>query len=158
MRRRMGRRTVTMQRRMSRRRRMRRRRRRRRRRMILVGGMVALGTAAVYKFSKKDVERIEEKTGKSAEDLSDEELQQAVADLQIQVDELSDAEYDQVEKFDEAEDAIADKEAAASGKKVAAGGGSDDYIEQLTRLGELNKAGIITDEEFEAKKKQLLGL
>ena len=151
MRRRMGRRTVMMQRRMSRRRRMRRRRRRRRRRMILMGGMIALGAAAVYKFSKKDVERIEQKTGKSAEDLSDEELQQAVADLQIQVDELSDAEYDQVEKFDEAED-------AADDKKDAAGGGSDDYIEQLTRLAELNKAGILTDEEFEAKKKQLLGL
>ena len=157
MRRRMGRRAVMMQRRMSRRRRMRRRRRRRRRRMILMGGMVALGTAAVYKFSKKDTQRIEEHTGKTAEDLSDEELRQAIEDLQIQVDELTDAEYDEVEKFDEAEEA-ADNKTAAAGKKPAAAGGGDDYIEQLTRLAELNKAGILTDEEFEAKKKQLLGL
>ena len=118
-----------------------------------MGGMIALGTAAVYKFSKRDVERIEEKTGKSAEDLTDEELQQAVKDLQIQVDELSDEEYDEVDRFDEQDDAEDDGD-----DDSAPAGGKGDYIEQLTRLAELNKAGIITDEEFEAKKKQLLGL
>ena len=140
MRRRMGRRTVMMQRRMSRRRRMRRRRRRRRRRMILMGGMVALGTAAVYKMSKKDTKRIEEHTGKTAEDLSDDELQQAVKDLQIQVDELSDAEYDEVDKADAEEE----KE--------------DDYLDQLERLAELHEKGVLTDEEFATKKKELLEL
>lgn len=158
MRRRMGRRAIMMQRRMMRRRRMRRRRRRRRRRMILVGGMIALGTAAVYKFSKKDTQRIEEHTGKSAEDLSDEELQQAVADLQIQVDELSDAEYDEVERADAADEAAYDAEQAKSGGSSSSGGGSNDYIAELTRLAELKDAGIVSEEEFEAKKKQLLGL
>ena len=105
-----------------------------------MGGMIALGTAAVYKMSKKDVQRVEEHTGKTAEDLSDEELQAAIEDLQIQVDELSDAEWDEVEKSDTEEE----KE--------------DDYIEQLERLAELHEKGILTDEEFESKKKQLLGL
>ena len=118
----------------------RRRRRRRRRRIILVGGMVALGTAAVYKMSKKDVERVEEHTGKTAEELSDEELQAAIDDLQIQVDELSDAEYAEVEKADAEEEA------------------EDSYLDELERLSDLRDKGIITDEEFEAKKKQLLGL
>ena len=118
----------------------RRRRRRRRRRIILVGGMVALGTAAVYKMSKKDVERVEEHTGKTAEELSDEELQAAIDDLQIQVDELSDAEFAEVEKADAEEE----KE--------------DSYLDELERLSDLRDKGIITDEEFEAKKKQLLGL
>lgn len=108
--------------------------------MILMGGMIALGTAAVYKMSKKDVQRVEEYTGKTAEDLSDEELKAAIEDLQIQVDELSDAEWAEVEKADAEEE----KE--------------DDYIEQVERLAELHEKGILTDEEFEAKKKELLGL
>ncbi len=126
--------------RMAVRRQMRRRRRRRRRRVILVGGMVALGTAAVYKFSKRDVERIEEKTGKPAEELTDEELQQAAKDLNIQTEELSDAEMDEVEKAD------------------AEGDSEGDYLEELERLSDLHDKGILTDAEFEAKKKQLLGL
>jgi hypothetical protein len=35
---------------------------------------------------------------------------------------------------------------------------SDDVYEQLKKLGELRDAGILTDEEFNAKKTQLLGL
>jgi len=120
-----------------------------------MGGMVALGTAAVFKMSKKDVERVEEKTGKSAEELSDEELRAAIDDLQIQVDELSDAEWDEVDKEDaedgddgdDADDVDDDDE-----------NDEDDYIVELERLAELHKKGILTDDEFEAKKKKLLGL
>ena len=112
----------------------RRRRRRRRRRIILVGGLIALGA---YKLSKRDVERVEKYTGKSAEDLSDEELEQAMDDLNIPKEEMTDEEWDQVEKADAEE---------------------EDYIGQLERLAELRDQGILTDEEFEAKKKQLLDL
>ena len=111
---------------------MRRRRRRRRRRILLAGGLVALGA---YKLSKKDVERVEEQTGKSAEELSDEELEKAMDDLNIQKDEMDDSELDYVDKAD------------AQG---------DDYIEELERLADLHEKGILTDEEFETKKKQLL--
>ncbi len=112
----------------------RRRRRRRRRRIILVGGLIALGA---YKLSKKDVDRVEEQTGKKAEDLTDEELDQAMDDLNISKEEMTDEEWEQVDKADAEE---------------------DDYIEQLERLAELRDQGILTDEEFEAKKKQLLDL
>ncbi len=118
----------------------RRRRRRRRRRIILVGGAVALGTTAVYKYSKKDVERIEATTGQPAEELTDEQLAQAAKQLGIQPEEMSDEEWDEVESAD-AEDP-----------------GEDDYLEELERLADLRDKGIITDEEFETKKKQLLGL
>jgi glutamyl-tRNA reductase len=111
---------------------MRRRRRRRRRRVILVGGLIAVGA---YKLSSKDVERVEEHTGKSAEELSDEELDQAMSDLNIEGEEMSDAEWEEVEKADAQE---------------------DDYIEDLERLADLHEKGILTDEEFEAKKQQLL--
>lgn len=110
----------------------RRMRRRRRRRVILVGGLVAVG---VHKLSQKDVERVEEHTGKTAEELTDEELDQAMDDLNIEKQEMTDEEWDQVEKAD-AED--------------------DDYIAELERLADLHEKGVITDEEFETKKKQLL--
>jgi hypothetical protein len=35
---------------------------------------------------------------------------------------------------------------------------SDDVYEQLKKLGELREAGILTDDEFQAKKTQILGL
>ena len=122
----------------------RRHRRRRRRRIILAGGMIALGSAAVYKMSKRDVDRVEAATGKSAEELSDEELRAAIEDLQIQVDELSDAEYAEVERAD----AMYDDEEKEE----------EDFVAQLERLAGLRDKGIITEEEFEAKKKQILGL
>ena len=109
------------------------RRRRRRRRIILAGGLIALGS---YKLSKKQVEQVEQHTGKTAEELSDEELEQAMDDLNIQAEEMSDEEWAEVEKAD----------------------AEDDYIEELERLSDLHDKGIITDAEFEEKKKQLLGL
>ena len=112
----------------------RRRRRRRRRRIILVGGMIAVGA---YALSKRDTERVEEHTGKSAEELSDEELERAMDDLNIEKQEMTDEQWDEVEAADAQE---------------------DDYIAQLERLAELKDQGIITEEEFEAKKKQLLDL
>jgi Short C-terminal domain len=33
-----------------------------------------------------------------------------------------------------------------------------DYVAELERLGQLKAQGLLTDEEFEAKKKQILGL
>ena len=33
-----------------------------------------------------------------------------------------------------------------------------DYLVELQQLAELHAAGVVTDEEFEAKKKQLLGI
>ena len=35
--------------------------------------------------------------------------------------------------------------------------GTDDMLTQLTRLGELRAAGVLTDEEFETQKARILG-
>lgn len=35
---------------------------------------------------------------------------------------------------------------------------ADDQFVQLEKLGQLHKDGILTDQEFDAKKKQILGL
>ena len=69
------------------------RRRRRRRRMVMVGGFMLLagaGTAAAVKLSKKDSEKIEQHTGTSADELTEEELVAAMEELGIQSIELTD--------------------------------------------------------------------
>lgn len=60
-------------------------RRRRRRRIVVVGGAVVLaGSAISHKMSKKDADRVEQHTGQSVEELTDEELTQAITDLGIE--------------------------------------------------------------------------
>ena len=120
-------------RRMTVRRQMRMRRRRRRRRILLLGGMVALGYAG-YKMSKRDVQRVEEHTGKDADELTDEQLEQAMDQLGIEKETMTDEEWAEAEKAD----------------------AQPSYLDELERLGDLHKQGILTDEEFAAKKKDLL--
>ncbi len=110
------------------------RRRRRRRRILLVGGMIAVGT---YALTSSQVEQVEQQTGMQAEELTDEQLEQAMNQLGIEAEELSDEDWKQVDAADDE---------------------PEDYLAELERLAELNKQGVITDEEFEAKKKELLHL
>ena len=118
-----------------------RRRRRRRRRRILVGGAILLGTGAlVYKLTKQDTERIEQHTGQSAEELSDEALQQAMRDLNIQSQDLT------------------DEDRAALQQPEEGAAEEPSYLDELERLGQLRDQGILSEEEFQAKKQQLLGL
>ncbi len=79
----------------------RQRRRRRRRRVVLVGGTVALGAAAVHKFSKKDVEKIEAAAGQPAEELTDEQLAQITKQLGITGEPLTAEEQKTVDAAEE---------------------------------------------------------
>ena len=135
-----GRRAARMTVRRMSRRRMRRRRRRRRRRILLVGGLLAFGA---YKMSKKDAQRIEEHTGTSPEEMTDEELERAMAELNIEKQYRDDSDQEYVE------------DAPAQGSQEA---DQPSYLDELERLSKLKEQGIITEEEFEAKKSQLLGL
>jgi cytochrome c-type biogenesis protein CcmH/NrfG len=126
----------------------RRTRRRMRRRMILVGGFVLLaasGTYAAVKLSQKDAQRIEEHTGLPPDQLEDQDLQDAMQELDIQSQPLS----------NEDQTALGSTPAETAPPSPAA---APSYLEELEKLGQLRDSGIITDEEFEAKKKQLLGL
>jgi len=117
----------------------------------MVGGFVLLaaaGTAAAIKLSKQDAQRIEEHTGMPPEELEDEDLNQAMKELNIQSQPLT--EEDQA--------ALGQGSGEAAAPQAAAAGGEASYLEELEKLGELRDKGIITDEEFEAKKKELLGL
>lgn len=67
------------------RRRMARRMMRRRRRRLIVGGMLLVGaTGAMVKMSQADAQKIQNATGKAPEDLSEEELQQAMKQTGVQ--------------------------------------------------------------------------
>ena len=58
------------------------------------------------------------------------------------------AEYDQQ---------VAAQQAAAA-QAAPAAPAAPDYAAELAQLAQLKEQGIITDEEFEAKKKQILGI
>ena len=119
---------------------MRRRRRRRRRMILLAGGLVAFG---VYKMSKKDAQRIEEQTGTNPEDMTDQELEKAMAELNIEKQYRDDSDQEV-------------SEGAPAGESQ--GTSEPSYLDELERLSQLKDDGIITEAEFEAKKKELLGL
>jgi hypothetical protein len=121
------------------------------RRRMMVGGMVLLaagGTAAAIKLSKKDADRIEQHTGLPPEQLEDQDLNDAMQELGIQSQPLT------------AEDqaALGGAPAGAPPAPPPAAAPQESYLQELERLAELRDRGILTDEEFTAKKKQLLGL
>ncbi|MEA3327687.1 MAG: SHOCT domain-containing protein [Chloroflexota bacterium] len=124
--------------------------RRVRRRTVFVGGMMVLaasGTAAAIKLSQQDAQKIEQHTGLSPDQLEDQDLNQAMQELNIQSQPLTPEEQ-----------ASLDQQDSPMAPPTPTSSKQPDYIAELEKLGELKSMGIITDEEFEAKKKQLLGL
>jgi hypothetical protein len=128
----------------------------------MVGGAVLLaGGAAIHKLTTKDAERIEQHTGGSVEELTEEELVAAMEELGIQSIELDDNDQAVITDMEplEAEEPVGPAAASVAEETGAAtSGGESSYLDQLERLAALKQNGIITEEEFEAKKKQILGL
>ena len=117
-----------------------------------MGGAVLLGVGgAAYgavKLSQKDTDRIEEHTGASVEELTEDELVTAMQELGIQSIEL-----------DENDKATIARESGDSQTATGSAAGPEpSYLDELERLAALRDQGVISDDEFEAKKRQLLGL
>ncbi len=112
--------------------------------------LLAVGGAAygAVKLTQQDAQRIEEHTGASVEELTEEELIAAMEDLGIQSIELT--EDDQA--------IIANQPSDAASAAATAGPAEESYLDELERLADLRDKGIISEEDFEAKKKQLLGI
>ena len=117
----------------------------------MVGGMVLLaaGGAAygAYKLTQQDADQIEQHTGQSVEDMSEEDLVAAMEDLGIQSIDLTDDDKAVIAREEDTAPA-----AAASAEPEPS------YLDELERLASLRDQGVISNEDFEAKKKQLLGL
>jgi division protein CdvB (Snf7/Vps24/ESCRT-III family) len=109
--------------------------------------VLAAGGAAYagVKLAQKDADRIEEYTGVPVEELSDEDLHGAMDELGVQSMEMTDEDYA----------ALGTEPGAAPAEAPAE---EPSYLEELEKLADLRDRGIITDEEFQAKKGQLLGL
>jgi len=131
--------------------------RRRMRRRVMVGGMILLaagGTAAAVKLSQQDAQQIEQHTGLPPEQLEDNDLQVAMQELGIQSQPMT--------AEDQAALGAAPPAGGPPGQAPAAvppaAGPQESYLDQLERLADLRDRGILTEEEFQAKKKQVLGL
>jgi hypothetical protein len=53
---------------------------------------------------------------------------------------------------------FASEEPAESAAPAPAGTSEPEYVAELQRLAQLREQGILSEEEFEAKKKQILGI
>ena len=107
---------------------------------MLVGGLVAFGT---YKFTTRDADRIQEHTGVDPEEMDDAELEQAMQDLNIDPQKVTSADTEQGSQ-------------APASAPPSSSGGSGDYLDELSKLAALHDSGVLTDAEFDAKKKQIL--
>jgi hypothetical protein len=65
--------------------------------------------------------------------------------------------YDQQVQADQAA-AYQQQQAAQQAAPPPAGAAEPDYMAELERLAQLKNQGIITEDEFQAKKRQLLGI
>ena len=125
----------------------------------MVGGMVLLaagGTAAAIKLTQKDAQAVEQHTGASVEDLTDEDLAAAMKELGIKSIELDD--NDRAVIASDTDQTSAAPPPAQPAPSAAPAAPEESYLDELERLAGLRDQGIITDEDFEAKKKQILGL
>lgn len=118
-----------------------------------LGGLLIVGAAAgvAYKLGKNQSQQIQEYTGYPPDQLSEDDLQAAMTDLNIQPEPLDDQDQQEI--------------AAAQGSQAGSvpiqsqpAPGGDSYLDELEKLAGLRDAGIISAEDFEAKKNQLLGL
>jgi len=64
----------------------------------------------------------------------------------------------QEQKYAAQDQAAYDQQMAAQAAAAPAAPAEPDYTAELEQLAQLKNQGILTDEEFEAKKKQILGI
>ncbi|MFM8322210.1 MAG: SHOCT domain-containing protein [Chloroflexota bacterium] len=127
--------------------------------LLLVGG-------AAYKIGQAQARQIQQHTGRPPEDLSPEELENAMDALNIETQELNanDKAAIEAEAVGAAPAAPAAPQMtnvpppAAAPPPAQPAADVPAYIAELQQLAGLRDMGIITNDEFEAKKKQLLGL
>lgn len=134
----------------------RRRRRRTIRRSMLVGGMVVIaaqGTAKAIKLSQQDAQRIQQHTGMPPQELEDGDLAQAMQELNIKSEALSADDQAALNQSGGAQ-----TQAPQTAQPTEEPAPEQDVITQIERFADLRDRGILTEEEFEVKKRQLLGL
>ena len=114
---------------------------------------------APLKMSQQDAQRVDEQTGTSVKELTEDELVAAMEDLGIKSIELDDnAQAAIAYETREAPPAATPASHPAASAAPPAAEPEPSYLDELERSARLSESGIVTEEEFETKKKQLLGL
>lgn len=132
--------------------------RRKMRRRLLVGGMVALaagGAAAAIKMTQQDANRIEQHTGVSVEELTEEELADAMRDLGIQSIAIDENDQAVINQDSNQELAFTPTPIASSAPIT---NNNSSLADEIERLADLRDRGVISDADFEAVKNKLLGI
>lgn len=118
--------------------------------ILVVGAMAGVA----YKLGKAEIQSLQEYTGVPPDQLSEDELKAAMQDLKIQSQPL--------DQQDLADVRLAQAGGGAPTPQAlppqSAPTGGESYLDELERLADLRDRGVITPEDFEAKKRQLLGL
>ena len=123
--------------------------------MLLAAG----GTAAAIKLSQQDVQRIEEHTGLPPQELEDQDLEQAMQELNIQPQPLTpENQAAMAQQGGQPPAQVPQTQAAQPAHEASTSVDQSGYLAELERLADLRDKGIVTEEEFEAKKRQLLGV
>jgi hypothetical protein len=94
------------------------------------GSILNLGATAgvVYKLGKKQAQQIQEYTGYSPDELSEEELKVAMTELNIESEPLDDSDPQAIATAQDSSSLV---------KRAQPSGGQDDYIEELQKLAGL---------------------
>jgi hypothetical protein len=111
--------------------------------------LAAGGAAAAVKLTQRDAQRIEQHAGAPVEELTEEELVAAMRDLGIKSIELDDQDRAIV---------AGQNDQPPTQTYPVPDEPEPSYLDELERLAALRDRGVISDEDFEAKKRQLLDL
>lgn len=111
--------------------------------------LILSATAGVaYKFGREEAQQIQNYTGYPPDELSENDLKDAMRELNIESKPLDNEDRQELKKAQTSSKFSSTQPAECQ----------SDYLEELQKLAELRDAGIISDTEFEMKKQQLLGI
>lgn len=120
--------------------------------------MVIAGVGyGAYKLTQSQAQQVEQASGKKLEDMDETEMENTMNELGIEAQEPTEEEMAQLDA-QEGSAAAPATAPAASPAAPASSASEPSYLDELEKLAQLRDEGVLTDEEFEAKKKQLLGL
>jgi hypothetical protein len=117
--------------------------------------LAAGGTAAAIKMTQQDANRIEQHTGVSVEELTEEELADAMRNLGIQSIVIDENDQAVINQDSNQELAFTPTPITSSAPIKNSNSSLADEIE---RLADLRDRGVISDADFEAAKNNLLGI
>jgi hypothetical protein len=115
--------------------------------------IAAQGRSNAIKLSQQDAQRIQQHTGLPPQELEDQDLQQALQELSIQPQPLTAEDQAALNQSGSAQAQTQQNTTSAESTQP-----EQDVITQIERLADLRDRGILTDEEFEAKKRLPLGI